>query len=85
MTLVCSTADANVSFPCQRFWFYITDGLAESWHLIVTIICHLYNTPPLKWNIQQMKKQIFYCKFVTPQCLSLGNSSANPVSYYSLI
>lgn len=58
-------------------------GLAESWHLIVNIICHLHSVPSPKWNIWQMCKQIFYWKFVTTQCLSLRNSPADSVSYYS--
>lgn len=80
--LICSTAGANVPFPCHNFDIIYLIGLAESWHLIVSIIYHLQSMPSPKWNIWQMCKQIFYCKFVTPQCLPLRNSSADTVSYY---
>ena len=84
-TVVHSTVDANVSFPCQNFDFIITDGLG--W--ILAFNCN-HNFPPLQCVIPKVEhatnmKADFYWKFVSPQCLSLRNSSADAMSYYSLI
>lgn len=50
MLLVLSTAGANVSFPHQRFWYYIPDGLG--WNLAFN--CK-HDLPPPKCAIPKVE------------------------------